>query len=142
MTASFSTDDGVPIQLRRSSKEKGGSAAHDHSRHKITLKNQQFYLSIFYSSPSTKHATRHNFQLNHSNSCKLHQDDPQHTKMIPQVDSSTLQTLSIYISSRGDLRRSNPPRARPARKFQQIPPHPQISTNSNAPRAHPIRKFQ
>ena len=92
-----------------SSKEKGGSGAHDHSRHKITihskfprhkitLKNQQFYLSIFYSSPSTKHATRHNFQLNHSNSCKLHQNDPQHTKMIPQVDSSAHQTPSIYIS--------------------------------------------
>ena len=41
-----------------------GSGAHDHSRHKITIhskfpchkitpKNQQFYLSIFYSSPST-----------------------------------------------------------------------------------------
>ena len=92
-----------------SSKEKGGSGAHDHSRHKnathskfpcqkITPKNQQFYLSICYSSPSTKHATRHNFQLNHSNPCKLHQDDTQHTKMIPQVDSSALQTLSIYIS--------------------------------------------
>ena len=59
-----------------SSKEKGGSGAHDHSRHKIIThskfprhkivpKNQQFYLSIFYSSPSTKHATRHNFQPNH-----------------------------------------------------------------------------
>ena len=86
-----------------------GSGAHDHSRHKIAIhpkfprhkitpKNQQFYLSIFYSSPSTKHATRHKFHSNHSNPCKLHQDDPQHTKMIPQVDSSALQTLSIYIS--------------------------------------------
>ena len=88
-----------------SSKEKGGSGAHDHSRHKITihskfprhkitLKNQQFYLSIFYSSPPTKHATRHNFQLNHSNSCKLHQNDFHTTK----VDSGAHQTPSIYIS--------------------------------------------
>ena len=76
-----------------SSKEKGGSGAHDHSRHtckisihsklpsrKITPKNQQFYLSIFYSSPSTQHATRHNFQSNHSNPCKLYQDDFHTTK--------------------------------------------------------------
>ena len=90
---------------KTSSKEKGGSGVHDHSchkisihskfpRHKITPKNQQFYLSIFYSSPSTKHATRHNFQLNHSNPCKLHQNDPHHTK----VDSSAHQMLFIYIS--------------------------------------------
>eukprot|EP01048_Picozoa_sp_COSAG05_P023198 COSAG05_NODE_4923_length_1325_cov_1.707178_3_plen_95_part_01 len=79
---------GAPLIVRPgSSKETGGYGAHDHSRHKITThskfprhkitpKNQQFYLSIFHVSPSTKHATRHNFQLNHSNpcACKLHQD--------------------------------------------------------------------
>ena len=45
--------------------------------------------------PSTQHDI---FQSNHSNPCKLHQNDPQHTKMIPQVDSSAHQTPSIYIS--------------------------------------------
>ena len=41
------------------------------SRHKITPQNQQFYLPIFYSSPSAKHATRHNFQPNHILTLKL-----------------------------------------------------------------------
>ena len=100
MVSEFDMDgDKYQFVVFYSSKEKGGSGAHDHSRHKIfihskfprhkiTLKNQQFYLSIFYSSPSTKHATRLNFQLNHSNPCKLHQNEPHHTK----VDSSAHQT--------------------------------------------------
>ena len=71
---------------RLSSKEKGGSGAHDHSRHKIathskfprhkfTPQIQKFYLSTLYLSPSTKYVTRHNFQLIHSNPHKLHQDE-------------------------------------------------------------------
>ena len=59
---------GAPLIVRPgSSKETGGYGAHDHSRHKISIhakfprhkitpKNQQFYLSIFHVSPSTKHA--------------------------------------------------------------------------------------
>ena len=102
-----------------SSKGKGGSGAHDHSRHKISIhskfprhkitpKNQQFYLSIFHVSPSTKHATRHNFQPNHSNPCKLHQDDPQHTPHKNDTSSGFWRTsnttyphLTLVLSPKG-----------------------------------------
>ena len=60
-----------------SSKGKGGSGAHYHSRHKITTHSKflviksppktdsSICLYVCYVSPSTKHATRHNFQPDH-----------------------------------------------------------------------------
>ena len=87
---------------RGSSKEKGGSGAHDHSRHKIathskfprhkiTPKIQKLYLSMFYPSPSTKHAIRHIFEPIHSNPHKLHQDEFHTTKVDYPRDQGSLQ---------------------------------------------------
>ena len=90
------------VTLQVSSKEKGGSGAHDHSRHKIathskfprhkiTPKIQKLYLSMFYPSPSTKHAIRHIFEPIYSNPHKLHQDEFHTTKVDYSRDQGSPQ---------------------------------------------------
>ena len=98
----------VPVQwCTGSSKEKGGSGAHDHSRHKIathsifprhkiTPKIQKLYLSMFYPSPSTKHAIRHIFEPIYSNPHKLHQDEFHTTKVDYSRDQGSLQMYKKF----------------------------------------------